>query len=146
MNKQKLIALAKVLAIPLALAGGYEANSHFGKPSAPTGWEAVAPAGTPLMQPASFAPSPSTPTPTPKVTEREFVVAGTYTTQAGIWLLNSSDDYTDPAAVTAVVSPKRLKLAQADASELVGRTVRVRGRASQYKGKPQIIADAIQVK
>ena len=128
--------LAKIAACSLVGIGSWFANDWLDK--------------TPVIgstTPAWFAGSSGgSQAPAVRQVEREFTIAGGFTTTAGLLLLNSTQDYTDPQGITAVVSSQRFPAAGTDAQALVGRTIRVKGRPSTYKGRPQILVDQFTIK
>ncbi len=118
----------KAILLAGCLIGGYEANEH---------WHLI---GGQSAQPGSwFAPS------TVSSQSTEFTVKSAYQTPAGRVLLGSTEDYLDPQCQTVVVPSSLAKARNIDAG-CVGKTIRVTGNRSTYKGRPQLVAASIEVK
>jgi hypothetical protein len=125
-------ASAKWLTIPIVAGIGWAANDYLEKSHTnPTAtWSPFTSSSQTLGPPA----------------DREFQVQSGYTTPSGLMLLNDRPDYRDPASFTAVIDTKRVTTAGQDGRALIGKTVHVKGRQANYRGKAQIVADAVTVK
>jgi hypothetical protein len=87
----------------------------------------------------------STPRPATGDVTREFVVKSAFRTQSGTVLLNDSEDFRDPKTLSVAVAPKVAGVPD-DVQQLIGKTVRVTGYTTQYRGRPQIGARTFAVK
>lgn len=72
----------------------------------------------------------------------EFVIRNLYTTQSGRVLVGSCEDYMDPSNQTVVVPVHLARQHQL----LAGKTLKVTGQESTYKGKKQLVAQSLEVK
>jgi hypothetical protein len=122
---------ARWLAVPLLAGLGYGAVSTVGSkdsPASPSSWTTSA--GAPTGRAATI----------------EMTVASTYQTMGGKWLVNDSADYSAPDAKTVVIPPQIAKTLGESPEVLAGKTIKVHGRETVYKGRKQLLATKVEVK
>ncbi len=119
------------LAVPILAGLGYGAVSTVAtkdSPTSPSSWTSST--GAPIGRPATI----------------EITVASTYQTMGGKWLVNDSADYTAPEAHTVVIPPQIAKTLGESPEVLAGKTIKVHGRETVYKGRKQLVATKVEVK
>lgn len=100
----------------------------------------------PESKPLTAAQAVSPSTSTTEAQRIEFTVQGGKKFPS-FTLLNSSPDYKSPDNVTVYLDTKsKPELGSVDPQSLKGRTITIWGTRGEYKGKPQIVAQKVEVK
>ncbi len=76
----------------------------------------------------------------------EFTPQSGVTLGNGFTILNDRADYNDPATKTVVCDAAKLPSGITNANDLKGKTLKISGYATTYKGKPQIRAEQVALK
>jgi hypothetical protein len=134
MDKLKTFArtpAARWLAVPILAGLGYGAVSTVTSKDSPA-------------SSTSWTSGPTTPSGRPATIE--MTVASSYQTMGGKWLVNDSADYAAPDAKTVVIPPQIARTLGESPEVLAGKTIKVHGRETVYKGRKQLVATKVEVK